>query len=101
MGTSDSVLENNRNTQQLNGRPIFWYDHSKNCPSFRKGKQAGYAKKGHYEKRVKSAVKYFYVNGQAPSGIPNAFVVTNREALGLPKKKEIERKIFINLEIYF
>jgi len=83
---SNSVLENNRNTQQLNGRPIFWYDHSKNCPSFGKGKQKGYAKKGHYEKRVKQAVKYFYVNGQAPSGIPNAFVVTNREALGLKPK---------------
>ena len=89
---SNSVLENNRSTQPLNGRPIFHYDHSNTCPEFKKAKQGGYKKKGHYEKIPKEVVKYFYVNGNKPSGIPNAYVVTNREALGYKKKNKIKKE---------
>lgn len=86
---SNSVLENNRGTQPLHGRPIFHYDHTNfNCPTFRKGKQGGYTKRGHYEKRSTSTTEYFFVNGEKPSGIPNAFVVTNKEALGDKAKKK-------------
>jgi len=88
---SDTILENNRGVQPLNGRPIFHYDHSNDCPTFRKGKQGGYKKRGHYEKITKEAIKYFYVNGEAPSGIPNAFVVTNKEALGYLGRNKVKK----------
>ena len=80
---SNSVLENNRHTQPLHGRAVFHYDHTNfNCPTFKKGKQGGYSKRGHYEKRATETTEYFFVNGEKPSGIANAFVVTNKEALG-------------------
>ena len=83
---SNSLPENFRSTQPLNGRAIFHYDHSNyNCPDFRKAKQGAKPTKGHYEKRVKNAVKYFHVNGNKPSGINNAFVVTDKEAEGALK----------------
>jgi len=79
--TSNTLLENNRATQPLNGRAIFHYDHTKfNCPDFRK-KSKGINPKGHYEKRTKETTEYFFVNGYKPSGIPNSFVVPNKEAL--------------------
>jgi len=37
---------------------------------------------GHYEKVQKAFTKYFYVNNLAPSGLPNAFVVSKEEATG-------------------
>jgi carbonic anhydrase len=79
---ADFISENYRVTQPLNGRAIFHYDHKNDCPDFRKPKQGAPPTKGHYEKVVKDAVKYFHVNGVKPSGIPNAFVVTNKEAKG-------------------
>jgi carbonic anhydrase len=82
--TSNSNLDNSRNVQPLNGRPIFHYNHINfNCPTFnlRKSKQGGVGSKGHYERVNRSATEYFFVNGEKPSGIPNAFVVTNKEAL--------------------
>lgn len=78
---SDRLPTNFRLTQPLNGRAIFHYDHNNDCPDFRKAKQGAPPTKGHYEKIVKQAVKYFHVNGVNPSGIPNAYVVTNKEAL--------------------
>ena len=77
---SDWIPMSNRNTQPLNGRPIFHYDHQKNCgpdPIKQKPKP-----KGHYEKVMKASTDYFYVSDENPSGIPNAFVVSEKEALG-------------------
>jgi carbonic anhydrase len=79
--SSNAVLDNSRTTQPLNGRPIFHYDHKNSCPSFTKSKQGGNNNRGHYERRDKTATQYFFVDGDKPSGIPNAFVVTNKEAL--------------------
>jgi len=75
-------LANNRGTQPLNGRKVFYYDHSKFCgpdpPPMHKPKPAG-----HYEKLIKKATEYFYVNSPTPSGTPGAFVVSEGEAKGL------------------
>ena len=67
---SNHVTDNNRVIQPLNGRPIFFY---KSCENIRK---KVVVPTGHYEKVLKQATKYFYVNGQEPSGLPGAFVVS-------------------------
>jgi carbonic anhydrase len=78
--SSTSFMDNNRLTQPLNGRTIFHYDHTKyNCPDFRR-KAPTNNLGGHYEKRVKSTAEYFFVNGMSPSGVPNAYVVPEKEA---------------------
>jgi carbonic anhydrase len=88
---SNWIPQSNRGTQPVNGRPVFHYDHEKNCgPDPKKPKEQP---KGHYEKVLKAATNYFYVNSEEPSGIPNAFVVSEQEATGIdPKKKKEEMK---------
>ena len=77
---SPVLPENNREIQPLNGRAVFFYDHVKYCglDAIKKNEK----KKGHYEKIIKKKVDYFFVNGVNPSGLPGAFVVTPKEALG-------------------
>ena len=86
LSTGDVIIsnippENNRLIQSLNGRSIFYYDHVRFCggfdPSNKKIKQ-----KGHYEKLNKKIIDYYYVNGENPSGLPGAFVVSEKEAVG-------------------
>jgi hypothetical protein len=83
--TSDKRPINNRATQPLNGRPVFHYDHEKYC-----GPDATLKKNnkitGHYEKIATAVTKYFYVNSEKPSGMPNSYVVSNNEAKGKPEK---------------
>lgn len=79
---SDNLMTNNRNVQPLNGRGVFHYDHTKyNCPDFRKISK-NKIEDGHYEKRTKESVQYVFVNGYKPSGMPGAFVVSDKEANG-------------------
>jgi carbonic anhydrase len=81
MIVSNWVPKSNRNIQPLNGRPVFYYGHEKYCgpdPS----KSSSNGPEGHYEKIMKAMTNYFYVTGKEPSGIPNAFVVSEKEALG-------------------
>ncbi len=82
---SKVLPQNNRSIQPLNGRAVFYYDHVKYCgpdPVKEKVKP-----KGHYEKKINKMVDYFYVNGVNPSGLPGAFVVSEKEALGnIPRK---------------
>jgi carbonic anhydrase len=94
--SSNIPNENNRSVQELNGRAIFYYDHLKYCGNPRKiEKQFGYKLgsrgssinrkrrvKGHYEKVLKKMTEYFYVNGPIPSGLPGAYVVSPKEAIG-------------------
>jgi len=81
--------ENNRAIQNSNGRSIFHFD-SSDCLFDRKRKGAA-KKNGHYEKVPRKVQSYFYVNTPKPSGLPNAWVVTEREALGAkPDEKEDE-----------
>jgi len=78
--------ENYRAIQNLNGRSIFYYDSSKyECPLFKekiKPKRTLELNQGHYEKRERTVTEYMFVNGEKPSGLPNAFVVSDKEALG-------------------
>jgi len=71
----------NRNTQPLNGRPVFYYNHKRYCgnnPEIPKQKE-----EGHYEKIQIPINRYFYVNNDKPSGLPNSFVVSKVEANGV------------------
>lgn len=79
---SDWLPESNRDIQPKNGRPVFHYDHTKYCiPEPKLPTTNSY---GHYEKYNKILTKYFYVNSQDPSGVPNAYVVSEKEAYGVP-----------------
>lgn len=82
----DSIIDNHRELQRQHGRPIWWFDSSL-CDVMLKN--SGKPKEvGHYEKVIRPARRYFYINGNEPSGIPNAWVVTEKEALSetdLPK----------------
>jgi len=84
--SEESIMWSNRKTQKLNGRPVFHYDHKKyNCPTFkrlRRRTSGNGATKGHYEKKESTATSYFFVEGNEPSGMPGAYVVTEKEALG-------------------
>lgn len=77
---SKVLPQNNRAVQPLNGRAVFFYDHIKYCGPDPVKKPA--KPKGHYEKKINKMVDYFWVNGQNPSGLPGAFVVSEKEALG-------------------
>jgi carbonic anhydrase len=82
--------ENNRIIQPTGDREVFIYDHNKyDCPTYAK-KPKKVRPAGHYEKRLKDATNYIYVNSQEPSGIPGAFVVTEAEAKGLEEAKKEE-----------
>jgi carbonic anhydrase len=93
--TSNLPNENNRNIQPLNGRAVFYYDHTKYCgktkdigitprggSSSSKDIRRKIKVKGHYEKVLKKMTEYFYVNGPRPSGLPGAYVTSSKEAIG-------------------
>jgi len=77
---SNFVDQNYRKTQALHGRPIFFYDHVLYCGPDPPKKVM--KPKGHYEKVMKEATQFFYVNGEHPSGLPGSFVVSEKEAKG-------------------
>ena len=81
---SDWIAASRRDIQPLNGRPVFHYDHVKECGPDREIKPVD---DGHFEKIQKTLTKYFYVNDEKPSGIPNAFVVSKEEAVGSRNEK--------------
>jgi carbonic anhydrase len=73
---------NSRKTQPLNGRKVFHYSHKEPCKSMGVVKNHKKKKEGHYEKVVKKATQYFYVNNEVPSRLPGAIVVSESEAKG-------------------
>jgi len=77
---SDSVPISRREVQPLNGRPVFHFDHEKQCGP---EKNIESMDDGHFEKIKKTLNKYFYVADDKPSGIPNASRVSKQEAMGL------------------
>ena len=82
---NDQEVKNYRTTQPLNGRPVFYFDASK-CKQPRIA-QPEIQPVGHYEKIPKKSTQYFYVNGQAPSGLPGSFVVSEADAKGTDDPK--------------
>ena len=87
--------QNFRANQKLNGRAIFHYDHLAYCGpgatnaalgiglrDREKERKRREAREGHYEKKVSTIKEYFYVNNETPSGLPGAYLVSPKEALG-------------------
>lgn len=72
---------NARKTQALNGRRVFHYTPKDACPIIG-ARDRKVKKDGHYEKIVKKATEYFYVNNEYPSRLPGALVVSEDEAKG-------------------
>lgn len=88
MVISDFMPISRRGIQEINGRPIFHYDHIKQCgpdPILK------VPELGHYEKVQQISTNYFFVNNEKPSGIPNAYVVSKDEAENIPANKPIIR----------
>jgi hypothetical protein len=81
---SDLIPVSRREVQPLNGRPVFHFDHEKQCEP---DKNIELADDGHFEKIKKTLTKYFYVADAKPSGIPGSVVVVKDEALGLKNFK--------------
>lgn len=80
--SEESLLDNARGVQALNGRPVFHYDADLyTAPNFKKVLQEPVPKKpsGHYEKQDSTITNYMYVDGLKPSGIPGAMVVDESE----------------------
>ncbi len=88
MDSSGNVIVNTnpsgnaRKTQNLNGRRVFHYTQKEACPGLAGVGDRKNKKDGHYEKIVKKATEYFYVNNDTPSRLPGAFVVSEEEAKG-------------------
>ena len=76
---------NARQTQLLNGRRIYYYDAEKPIDlDISENDQPQVQKpSGHYEKVKKQMINYLHVTGPQPSGLPNTFVVSEKEAKGL------------------
>lgn len=75
----------NRKIQPINGRPVFHFDHTILCGP---DKVKKIKKLGHYEKVQTMWNQYFYVPGEQLSGVPNAFLVSENEAKGIPSDEE-------------
>ena len=76
----EGILENAIETQPLNRRKLFHYDHrAYGCVDY-KQKKRHISLAGHYEKVEREATVYIFVNGNAPSGLPGSFVVSEEEA---------------------
>lgn len=78
----DGNIENYRDTQPLNGRTVYIFDHRRyGCVDY-KPKKKKIEPSGHYEKIIKDAIQYVFVNGHNPSNIPGSYVVSEKEAKG-------------------
>jgi len=77
---SNWINDTSRPVQPLNGRPVFWFDHTKTCGP--KPQIKPEPPSGHYERIRKAFTSYFYVNNDKPSGLPNSYVVSESEAKG-------------------
>ena len=77
----DGRIENNRATQPLGERSVFFWDHTKYCDSKQEVHVAP-KQEGHFEKISRKATQYYYVNTPEPTGLPGAFVIDEKEAKG-------------------
>lgn len=84
--SSGSETNNSRATQPLNGRPVFYY---KGCDTVKPNAK----RSGHYELVPRKFNNYVFVNGNRPSGLPGAVVVSENLAKGIP---EIDLNLNLN-----
>lgn len=80
LGTAETV-ENYRDIQKRNERSVFFWDHRKYCGTQQQEKIEK-NEEGHYEKVTRKAVEYYYVNSNEPTGLPDSFVIDEKEAKG-------------------
>jgi len=79
----NSIMWSNRKTQPLHGRSVFFFDSRKyGCPTPKKMRRGSgqVGTHGHYERKTSTVEQFFQVDGDQPSGMPGAFVVTENEA---------------------
>jgi carbonic anhydrase len=74
----DRNNENNRNTQPLNSRAVYFFDRTKHCQPETKTETV--IPFGHYEKVINKSYDYYYVKGNQSSGLPGAILVPKEEA---------------------
>ena len=80
-------FKNNRKTQPLNARKVYYYESKKPQESVVVRKvEAGPKKEGHYEKYTKPYTSYYFVDGDKPSNMPGAFLTSKAEAEGTAKR---------------
>jgi carbonic anhydrase len=85
----ESELENVREVQPLNGRSVFFYDASMCKPVVSPSPPAQPV--GHFERLKRKITQFFFVNGEAPSGLPDSYLVSENEAKGI-KDPNIKNK---------
>ncbi len=68
--------------QPIRKRKIYFYDPERSCFPEKSRKEEEVVD-DHYEKITKNVNKYFFVEGQVPSGVKGALVVGKKEAEGL------------------
>ena len=81
--TSEALpMKNNRQTQDLYGRPVFYYDTDVFSPPVFISPENTAVRDGHFEKKQAKVTNYYFVDGYQPSEIKGSTVVSEEEALG-------------------
>ena len=77
--TDNKIYDNNRSTQRLNNRLIYFYDHIRyEAPIFINSKPLK-EEDYHYEKKKIIKSKYLRIQGKTPSNIPGSYLVNKEE----------------------
>jgi len=92
--SKNQSMTNRRKVQPLKGRAVFHYDKKNDCEGGFHHIEDHKFRKGHYERVTKKAQQYYYVDGEKPSMMPGAYVVTDDEARGKmdSKTREMQEK---------
>lgn len=77
----DNFDGNSRLVQPTRDRMVYYFDRLNSCVPYEPRKKAPKLE-WHFEKVEKKAAKYYLVDGDEPSGIPSAYVVSEKEATG-------------------
>jgi len=89
---NNEIIENYRNTQNLNDRSVFYFDHKlyrrENIVNIIP-KKLNYSK-WHYEKKKIKTEVFIHVKGKNPSNIPGSSVLSEKEARDLINVQEFE-----------
>lgn len=78
-GMADNLDGSNRELMPLRNREVLFFDRLLSCTPYEESKK-DIKLKGHYERVDKVATKYFYVDSEKPSGIKDAFVISEKES---------------------
>lgn len=79
---NNEVATNNRKTQALHGRKVYFYNSPNKTPDVPVKPKTEPKGQGHYEKVQKKYTSYYHVSTDKPSGLPGSFVVPESEATG-------------------